>query len=103
MDAKTLFVQVKSFILSNEKILDALNGNIIQEDWKEDIFYAVSNNEITDWKENIGYKKICEEIHKRGNKNLITEIRSENVFLDSNLENNISLNSSGNKFKTFIR
>ena len=73
MDAKTLFVQVKSFILSNEKILDALNGNIIQEDWKEGIFYAVSNNEITDWKENIGYKKICEEIHKRGNKNLITD------------------------------
>ena len=73
MDIKTLFLQAKNFILSNNKILDILNGNIIQEDWKEDIFYAVSNDYILNWKKNIGYKEICQELHERGNKKIITD------------------------------
>ena len=73
MDIKTLFLQVKNFILSNNKIYDILNDNIIQEDWKEDIFYAVSNDYILNWKKNIGYKEICKELHEKGNKKIITD------------------------------
>ena len=73
MNAKTIFLQVKNFILSNNKILDILNNKSIQEDWKEDIFYAVSNDDIMKWKNNIGYKEICKELQNRGNKKLITD------------------------------
>jgi hypothetical protein len=46
METKRFFLQLKNFILSNNEVIDALNGNLTQEDWKEDIFYAVSNDFI---------------------------------------------------------
>ena len=87
MDTKTLFLQLKNFILSNNKILDILNDNIAQEDWKEDIFYAVSNDDIFDWKNDIGYKEICKELHQKGNKKLINDKDEE--WCCRIIENNI--------------
>ena len=56
MDVKTLFLQVKYFILSNNKILKILKGKNNQNYWEENILYAVSNDDITNWKNIIGYK-----------------------------------------------
>ena len=62
MEIKKFFLQVKNFILSNNKILNILKGNNIQKDWEEDILYAVSNDDISTWKNYIGYKEICKEL-----------------------------------------
>jgi len=73
MDIKSLFLQVKNFILCNYKILNILNGNNTQDNWKEDIFYAISNDDITIWKNYVGYKEICKELKKQENKKLIDD------------------------------
>jgi hypothetical protein len=88
METKRFFLQLKNFILSNNEVIDALNGNFTQEDWKEDIFYAVSNDFILKWEKYIGYKEICKELQKRGNKQLISDEDEE--WCCSIIENNIN-------------
>ena len=55
-------MQLKDFILSNKEVIDALSGDFIQEDWKEDIFYVVSFDYILRWEESIGYNEICKKL-----------------------------------------
>jgi len=74
MESKNkFFVQLKDFILSNKEVIDALSGDFIQEDWKEDIFYVVSFDYILRWEESIGYNEICKKLQNRGNKKLIND------------------------------
>ena len=87
MDVKTLFLQVKNFILCNNKILNILKGDNIQNDWKEDIFYAVSYDNINNWKNYLGYKEICKELKNQGNKKLISDEDEE--WCCSLIKNNI--------------
>ena len=92
MDVKTLFLQVKNFILCNNKILNILKGNNTQNDWKEDVFYAVSNDDITNWKNYLGYKEICKELKNQGNKKLISD-EDEN-WCCSIIKNNMRVKKS---------
>ena len=110
MPTNKFFLQLKNFILSNKEVLDTLNANFIQEDWKEDIFYAFSFDYILKWEEYIGYNEICKELQNRGNKKLISDDDEEwccsiirnNMNKEKELELNQSIRENKDIYTTFF-
>ena len=79
-----IFTQLKNYIESNYKILNILQGDKVENEWKGDLLYAISKDEIDNWQNIINFGKISKELDKSG-KFIITE--EEIKILIEELEN----------------
>ena len=76
------YSQFKNYLFSNIKILNILNSDNKEDynnDWRNDIFYAISSDFINKWKSLINFDKICLKMNINKN-NKIDDNRKDEII-----------------------
>ena len=93
------YLQFKNYILSNIELLNILkieNINDYENNWENNLFYAISQRTIEDWKSLIHFDELCKNLINKNNNYFDPE--TEKIII-KDLENIPNLNESINKLK----